>query len=138
MEYSESYVPKRVIGKEMYDDYLLQLHREIAHNLAKSLDPPNPFRGTIEEGNVKILLNDTNDLHWALTYCEKKIHAEEYKYIIMGDPNTIGYSMSILERMESELSIPGTFIKTKEWIIFLLNTNEFDKLIIEKNEIVIK
>jgi hypothetical protein len=56
----------------------------------------------------------------------------------MGDPNTIGYSMSILERMESELSIPGTFIKTKEWIIFLLNTNEFDKLIIEKNEIVIK
>ena len=138
MEYPDSYTPKTIISNEMYDDYLLQLHREIAHSLAKSLDPPNPFRGTIEEGNVKILLNDTNDLHWALTYCEKKIHAEEHKYIIMGDPHTIGYSIEILERMESELNIPGTFIKTKEWIIFLLNTSEFNKLIIEKNEIVIK
>jgi hypothetical protein len=138
MEYSESYVPKTIIGKEMYDDYLLQLHREISYNLAENIDPPNPFRGPITDGNVKILVNDTNDLHWGLTYCENKILADEYEYVIIGDPHTIGYTIDILERMKSEMSIPATFIKTKEWIIFLLNISENDKLTIQNNEIVIK
>jgi len=138
MEYEDYYEPKIIIGKELYDDYLLQLHREVSYNIAVNLDPPNPFRSNIEEGNIRILVNDTNDLHWALKYCERKIIEKEYEYVIIGDPNTIGYSSDVLENMCDDIKLETQIIKNKDWIICMININNRDNIIIKDNKIVIE
>ena len=83
MEYTDDYKPKITIADVEYDSYLLQLHREIVSNkIAEDRDSPNPFRATIIEDNVKTVINDTNDLHYALKHFEKKIELGIYDYEI--------------------------------------------------------
>jgi hypothetical protein len=138
MEYTNQYEPRIIIDDGYYDSYLLQLHREIvANKIAEDQDPPNPFRKEIVEDNVKIVVNNTNDLHYALKYFEKRIDREEHKYVIVGDPNSVGYKYESLQRMCEDIKYYTTLIKTKDWIICTININDNNKLIIENNKLVV-
>ncbi len=138
MEYTDDYEPKIIIADGDYDSYLLQLHREIvANKLAEDRDAPNPFRERIIEDNIKIVVNDTNDLHYALKHFEKKIELGIYDYVIIGDPNVLGYKYDTLQSMCVDMNYYTKLIKTKDWIICLINISENNKLIVENNRLVI-
>jgi len=138
MEYTDDYEPKIIIADADYDSYLLQLHREIiANKLAEDHDTPNPFREHIIEDNVKIAVNDTNDLHYALKHFEKKIELEIYKYVIVGDPHVLGYNYDTLQSICTDINYNTKVIQTKDWIICLININEENKLIIKNNRLVV-
>lgn len=138
MEYTDDYEPKMIIADADYDSYLLQLHREIvANKLAEDRDSPNPFRERIVEDNVKIVVNDTNDLHYALKHFEKKIELGIYEYVIVGDPHVLGYKYDSLQGICADINYNTVVIQTKDWIICLININEENKLIIENNRLVI-
>jgi hypothetical protein len=138
MEYTDDYKPKITIADVEYDSYLLQLHREIVSNkIAEDRDSPNPFRATIIEDNVKTVINDTNDLHYALKHFEKKIELGIYDYVIVGDPHVIGYNYDTLQSMCGDIKYYTKLIKTKDWIICTININDNNKLIIENNKLVV-
>ena len=130
----EDYEPKNVIRHEEYDNYLLDLHRTIA-NFAEDRDPPSPFRGLIEEGdNIRIVVNDTNDLRFCIEHFQKRILDVELERVIIGDPHTIGYSIDAIERMTSDLEISADWSRDKDWIIIKLNTVD-KKIVIENRKI---
>jgi hypothetical protein len=130
----EDYEPKNVIRHEEYDNYLLDLHRTIA-NFAEDRDPPSPFRGLIEEGdNIRIVVNDTNDLRFCIEHFQKRILDGELEHVIIGDPHTIGYSIDAIERMTSDLEISADWSRDKDWIIIKLNTVD-KKIVIENRKI---
>lgn len=130
----EDYEPKNVIRHEQYDSYLLDLHRTIA-NFAEDRDPPSPFRGLIEEGdNIRIVVNDTNDLRFCIEHFQKRILDGELEHVIIGDPHTIGYSFDAIERMTSDLDISADWSRDKDWIIIKLNTVD-KKIVIENRKI---
>ena len=130
----EDYEPKNVIRHEEYDNYLLDLHRTIA-NFAEDRDPPSPFRGLIEEGeNIRIVVNDTNDLRFCIEHFQKRILDGELENVIIGDPHTIGYSIDAIERMTSDLEISADWSRDKDWIIIKLNTVD-KKIVIENRKI---
>ncbi len=130
----EDYEPKNVIRHEEYDNYLLDLHRTIA-NFAEDRDPPSPFRGLIEEGdNIRIVVNDTNDLRFCIEHFQKRILDGELEHVIIGDPHTIGYSVDAIERMTSDLEISADWSRDKDWIIIKLNTVD-KKIVIENRKI---
>ena len=138
MEYTDDYKPKITIADVEYDSYLLQLHREIvASCIAEDRDSPNPFREKIVEDNVKTVVNDTNDLHYALKHFEKKIELGIYDYVIVGDPHVIGYNYDTLQSMCGDIKYYTKLIKTKDWIICTININDNNKLIIENNKLVV-
>ena len=127
-----TYEPRTIISPEQYDEYLLDLHRTLA-TIAEDHDPPNPFRGLIEEGdNIKVVVNDTNDLHFCIEHFEKKIAANEIEHVIIGDPHTLGYTIEALERMVENTS--AEFTKSKQWIIVKLNTSN-KKLVIKNRKL---
>ena len=127
-----AYEPRTIISPEQYDEYLLDLHRTLA-TIAEDQDPPNPFRGLIEEGdNVRVVVNDTNDLHFCIEHFNKKINASEAEHVVIGDPNTLGYTIEALERMMDGLD--ATFTKNKQWIIVMLNTSN-KKLVIKNRKL---
>lgn len=133
----ENYEPRIIISPENYDSHLLDLHRQLAQ-FAENLDPPNPFRGLLEEGdNIKIAINDTNDLHFCIKYFEKKILDGELTNVVIGDPHTVGYSFEAIEKMAEEISIVVDWNKNKDWIIVMLNTT-IDNLVIEHGKIRVK
>ena len=133
----ENYEPRIIISPENYDSHLLDLHRQLAQ-FADNLDPPNPFRGLLEEGdNIKIAINDTNDLHFCIKYFEKKILDGELTNVVIGDPHTIGYSFEAIEKMTEEISIVVDWNKNKDWIVVMLNTTT-DNLVIEHGKIRVK
>ena len=128
------YQPKVVIREEQYQEYLLDLHRTIA-NFAEDRDPPSPFRGLIEEGdNIRIVVNDTNDLRFCIEHFQKRILDGELEHVIIGDPHTIGYSIDAIERMTSDLEISADWSRDKDWIIIKLNTVD-KKIVIENRKI---
>ena len=130
----EDYEPKNVIRHEEYYNYLLDLHRTIA-NFAEDRDPPSPFRGLIEEGdNIRIVVNDTNDLRFCIEHFQKRILDGELEHVIIGDPHTIGYSIDAIERMTSDLEISADWSRDKDWIIIKLNTVD-KKIVIENRKI---
>lgn len=130
----EPYEPKTVISPEHYDEYLLDLHRTLSAT-TENQDPPNPFSSVVEaDDNIKVVVNDTNDLHYCIEHLEKKINENEIEYAIIGDPHTIGYSLEALERMMQTVSIDATFIKSKQWIIVMLNTSD-KKLVIRNRKL---
>lgn len=138
MEYTDDYKPKITIVDTEYDSYLLQLHREIVSNkIAENRDSPNPFRAKIVEDNVKTVINDTNDLHYALKHFEKKIELGIYDYVIVGDPHVIGYNYDTLQSMCRDIKYYTKAIQTKDWIICLINIKDSNKLIIENNRLVV-
>jgi len=128
------YQPKVVIREEQYQEYLLDLHRTIA-NFAEDRDPPSPFRGLIEEGdNIRIVVNDTNDLRFCIEHFQKRILDGELEHVIIGDPHTIGYSIDAIERMTSDLEISADWSRDKDWNIIKLNTVD-KKIVIENRKI---
>ena len=133
MKYDNEYVPKIIISPEYYDDYLLELHRELS-SIARNDDPPNPFRPKLEEGNAKVVINDTNDLHWCIKYFERKIIDDELKYVIIGDPNSFGYGDVLLDNMSKDSELPLDYIKSKQWIIVMINIDN-KKLVIKNNRL---
>lgn len=136
MNYDNEYTPKIIIAEDYYDDYMLELHRELS-TIAENKDPPNPFRPKLEEGNVKIVINDTNDLHWCIKYFERKIIDGELKYVIIGDPNSFGYGDTILDNMSKDINLSFDYMKSKQWIITMINIDN-KKLIIENNRLNIR
>lgn len=135
---TEEYEPKLIIAEEQYDEYLLMLHRDLAR-MAEVLDPPNPFRGLVNESEgLAVRINDTNDLPYAISYMENKIEDKEFNKIILADPHPIGYSYELLEKFAETTKFPCQWFKTKNWIIFFINTNEDCKLVIQHNKFFIK
>lgn len=129
----DGYAPRIIIQHDMYDDYLLDLHRTLSY-MAENRDPPNPFRGLIEEGdNLKIAINDTNDLHFCIKHFERKILDGELESVIIGDPHTFGYGFELIEKMCEDLEVPVKWNKDKRWITVMLNTH--GKLVIEHGKI---
>ena len=130
----EHYQPKIIIRNEQYEEYLLDLHRSLGY-MAENRDPPNPFRSLLEEGdNLKIIVNDTNDLHHCIKEFEDKIKEGELENVIIGDPHTFGYGFELLDKMIEDVDIPCVWMKDKRWIIIMLNIDD-KKLIIEQSRI---
>lgn len=136
----DEYEPHLIMTPEDYDEYLLMLHRDLASNMAINLDPPNPFRGMVEESeNLAIRINDTNDLPYAISYMEKKLIGEQgFTHVILADPRPIGYSNDLLDTLAENTTYPCQWYKTKEWIIFILNTKDDYKLVIKENKFFIE
>jgi hypothetical protein len=138
MEHPEKYQPKIIIADLDYDSYLLQLHREIvANKIAEDQDNPNPFRGNIVEDNIKIIVNDTNDLYYVLKHFEKKIDLGIYEYVIIGDPHVLGYKYDTLQSMCRDMKYHTKIIQIKDWIICLINIKDNNKLIIKDNKLAV-
>lgn len=130
----DDYQPKIIIREEQYQEYLLDLHRTLGY-LAENRDPPNPFRSLLEEGdNLKIIINDTNDLRFCIKEFEDKIKEGELEHVIIGDPHTFGYGFQLLDKMVEDVEIPVDWIKDKRWIIIKLNIDD-KKLVIEQSRI---
>ena len=131
------YEPKIIIREEQYQEYLLNLHRTLG-NLAENRDPPNPFRSLLEEGdNLKIIVNDTNDLHHCIKEFEQKILDGDLEYVIIGDPHTYGYGFQLLDKMVENLDLPIRWRKDKQWIIVEINIDN-KQLVIENNKLKIE
>ena len=131
------YEPKIIIREEQYQEYLLSLHRTLG-NLAENRDPPNPFRSLIEEGdNLKIIVNDTNDLRHCIKEFEQKILDGDLEYVIIGDPHTYGYGFQLLDKMVEDLDLPIRWRKDKQWIIVEINIDN-KQLVIENNKLKIE
>ena len=132
------YEPKRIIMPEMYDEYELLLHRELA-SYAVTLDPPNPFRKSIMESpDVKIVVNDTNDLPFVIKHFETQVEDNKYTTVIIGDPAPLGYSLDVLDRLNDESPLVSRYIRNKDWIIYMINIDAHEKLYIEDGKFVIK
>jgi len=131
------YEPKIIIREEQYQEYLLNLHRTLG-NLAENRDPPNPFRSLLEEGdNLKIIVNDTNDLRHCIKEFEQKILDGDLEYVIIGDPHTYGYGFQLLDKMVEDLELPIKWRKDKQWIIVEINIDN-KQLVIENNKLKIE
>lgn len=131
------YEPKIIIREEQYQEYLLSLHRTLG-NLAENRDPPNPFRSLLEEGdNLKIIVNDTNDLRHCIKEFEQKILDGDLEYVIIGDPHTYGYGFQLLDKMVEDLDLPIRWRKDKQWIIVEINIDN-KQLVIENNKLKIE
>ena len=130
----EDYEPKIIIRQEQYENYLLDLHRTIGY-MSENRDPPNPFRSLLEEGdNLKIIVNDTNDLRFCIEHFERKISDGELTNVIIGDPHTFGYSLESLDKMIENINVPISYLRDKKWIIVMLNTDN-KMLVIEDGKI---
>lgn len=138
MIFDNDYEPKLILAAEQYDDYLLMLHRDLAR-MAENLDPPNPFRGLVNEGEgLAIRINDTNDLPYSISYMENNLIKEQgYKHIILADPRPIGYSNDLLDSIMKDTEYPSYWFKTQEWIIVMINFLENEKLVIKNGEFII-
>lgn len=131
------YEPKIIIREEQYQEYLLSLHRTLG-NLAENRDPPNPFRSLLEEGdNLKIIVNDTNDLRHCIKEFEQKILDGDLEYVIIGDPHTYGYGFQLLDKMVEDLDLPIRWRKDKQWIIVEINIDN-KQIVIENNKLKIE
>ena len=128
------YQPKIIIREEQYQEYLLDLHRTLGY-LAENRDPPNPFRSLLEEGdNLKIIVNDTNDLRHCIKEFEQKILDGDLEHVIIGDPHTFGYGFDLIEKMIEDVELPISWSKDKRWIIVMINIDN-KNLVIEQSRI---
>jgi hypothetical protein len=133
----EEYTPKRIISEVDYDNYLLMLHRELANlKIIENTDPPSPFRKfLLQEEDIKIVINDTNDLYYCIRYFVDQIQNDEIKHAIIGDPYTLGYKHDVLDKMTGDFNLPVSFVKNKDWIIALINITDSESIIIEDSTI---
>ena len=128
------YQPKVIIREEQYQEYLLDLHRTLGY-MAENRDEPNPFRSLLEEGdNLKIIVNDTNDLRHCIKEFEQKILDGDLENVIIGDPHTFGYGFELIEKMIEDVELPISWSKDKRWIIVMINIDN-KKLVIEQSRI---
>ena len=128
------YQPKIIIREEQYQEYLLDFHRTLGY-LAENRDPPNPFRSLLEEGdNLKIIVNDTNDLRHCIKEFEQKILDGDLENVIIGDPHTFGYGFDLLDKMIEDVEVPIHYFKDKRWITVMINIDN-KNLVIEQSRI---
>lgn len=128
------YQPKVIIREEQYQEYLLDLHRTLGY-MAENRDEPNPFRSLLEEGdNLKIIVNDTNDLRHCIKEFEQKILDGDLEHVIIGDPHTFGYGFELIEKMIEDVELPINWSKDKHWITVMINIDN-KKLVIEQSRI---
>lgn len=128
------YQPKVIIREEQYQEYLLDLHRTLGY-MAENRDEPNPFRSLLEEGdNLKIIVNDTNDLKYCIDAFVENIKDGKLEHVIIGDPHTFGYGFQLLDKMVEQVDIPCAWSKDKSWILIMLNIDN-KKLVIEQSRI---
>ena len=128
------YQPKIIIREEQYQEYLLDFHRTLGYQ-AENRDPPNPFRSLLQEGdNLKIIVNDTNDLRHCIKEFEQKILDGDLEHVIIGDPHTFGYGFDLIEKMIEDVELPISWSKDKRWITVMINIDN-KKLIIEQSRI---
>lgn len=133
----DNYVPRKIMSGEDCEDYMLLLHRELA-SIAKNYDPPNPFRGLIShDESLEIVVNDTNDLHWLIAFYEEKIIDGDASHVILADPNSYGYRFDTLDKMCDDRKVPCYYVKNKDWIIFMLNTKDNEKLILKDGKLAV-
>lgn len=130
----DDYEPRVIISPEWYESYLIDLHRTLSYT-AECKDSPNPFRSLLQEGdNLKVVINDTNDLRYCIKHFEQKILNEELEHVIIGDPHTYGYGFQLLDKMIEDITVPASYTKDKSWILVMLNTDN-KKLVIEDGKI---
>ena len=135
MRSDKDYEPKIIISPEDYDDYLLMFHRELLR-IGENLDPPSPFRSELRDGeNVKVVINDTNDLHYCIEHFCDEISNGKLTHVIVGDPATLGYKFETLDKMCLDFDLPVRYFKNKEWIIVLINITVDEKITVENSTI---
>lgn len=129
------YEPKIILKDFEYGEHLTSLYKEVAH-LSENLDPPNPFSSSITSAdNLKIVVNDTNDLRFCIKHFENKIKNKEYEHVIIGDPNSFGYGDTLLQHMIDDVEIPIKYIKGLRWILVLINISDDTKLTIKNTKV---
>jgi hypothetical protein len=130
------YQPKVIISETMQPAYKLMLYKEV-ERLCENNEPANPFKSSIiEEGeDLKVALNTTNDLQWAIKYWDDEISNNNIKHVILGDPDPAGYKKDIIEQALSKCINKSKLIINKDWIIVQINIDENNNLVVKDSKI---
>ena len=130
------YQPKVIISETMQPAYKLMLYKEV-EKLCENNEPANPFKSSIiEEGeDLKVALNTTNDLQWAIKYWDDEISNNNIKHVILGDPDPAGYKKDIIEQVLSKCINKSKLIINKDWIIVQINIDENNNLVVKDSKI---
>ena len=115
------------------------LYKEV-ERLCENNEPSNPFKSSIiEEGEgLKIALNTTNDLQWAINYWNDEISNDKFKHVILGDPVPAGYKNEVIENILSECKHKSKFIINKDWIIVQINIDDGNNLVVKDSRIIVE
>lgn len=130
------YQPKVIISETMQPAYKLMLYKEV-ERLCDNKEPANPFKSSIiEEGqDLKIALNTTNDLQWAIKYWDKEILDNNIKHVILGDPDPGGYKKEVIENILSECKHKSKLVMNRDWIIAQINIDDSNNLVVKDSKI---
>ena len=130
------YQPKVIISETMQPAYKLMLYKEV-ERLCENNEPANPFKSSIiEEGeDLKVALNTTNDLQWAIKYWDDEISNNNIKHVRLGDPDPAGYKKDIIEQVLSKCINKSKLIINKDWIIVQINIDENNNLVVKDSKI---
>ena len=130
------YQPKVIISETMQPAYKLMLYKEV-EKLCENNEPANPFKSSIiEEGeDLKVALNTTNDLQWAIKFWDDEISNNNIKHVILGDPDPAGYKTEIIEQVLSECVNKSKLTINKDWIIVQINIDETNNLVVKDSKI---
>lgn len=129
------YEPKVIIPTEEQSEYKLMLFKEVI-KLCEDNQPVNPFKTIYEEGEgLRIALNTTNDLPWAINYWDNEISNNNIKHVILGDPNPSSYSQEVLVNCISSCKNISTFHITEDWYMALINIDGLNKLVVNESKI---
>ena len=129
----QPYSPRRILTDEQEaiigGDFLAYLIKN-----ADNQDPITPFSSikTIAD-DLRIHINRTNDLKWAIDDAIGWINNNECDYVILGD-DADAYSTKLCDGLEELFKrfAPIEICKQDEWIIVKINIK--DKKIIVKNQ----
>jgi len=130
----EPYSPRRILTEEQEaeigGDFLAYLIKN-----ADNQDPITPFSSikTIDD-NLRIHINRTNDLKWAIDNAIGWINNDECDYVILGD-DVDAYSTELCTGLQEVFQAYASVVITKEedWIIVKINIK--NKKIIVQNQI---
>ena len=130
----EPYSPRRILTEkqeaEIGGDFLAYLIKN-----ADNQDPITPFSSikTIDD-NLRIHINRTNDLKWAIDNAIGWINNDECDYVILGD-DVDAYSTELCTGLQEVFQAYASVVITKEedWIIVKINIK--NKKIIVQNQI---
>tara|TARA_B100001057_G_scaffold28044_1_gene25775 strand:+ start:7480 stop:7884 length:405 start_codon:yes stop_codon:yes gene_type:complete len=130
------YQPKVIITETMQSAYKLMLYKEV-EKLCENNEPANPFKSSvIEEGeDLKVALNTTNDLQWAIRYWDDEISNENIKHVILGDPDPAGYKKEIIQEVIANCNNKSKLTINKDWIIVQINIDDNNKLVVKDSKI---
>lgn len=130
------YEPKIIIPTEEQSEYKLMLFKEVI-KFCEDNQPVNPFKTIYEEGEgLRIALNTTNDLPWAIRYWDNSDNWDSnIKHVILGDPNPNSYGKEVIMDCVSRCEHPSTFLFSKDWYMALINIDGTNKLVVNESKI---